>query len=80
MEYLTSLAFILGIGTCNNGLDYCPDPVGKAAIELTLAEKNRHSIMFEAVHYSEVGNGEPYGGDRGTEFYLIEYKYTFDLK
>ncbi len=75
-----SLAFVLGIGACDNGLDYCPEPIGMAAIELTIAEKGQHSIMFEAVHYSEIGNGEPFSGDRGTEFYMLEYKYTFDLK
>lgn len=75
MEYFTSLAFILGIGTCSSGVDYCPDTVGKAALELTLAEQNKHSIMFEAVHYSSTSDGILGKGDRGTEFFLIEYKY-----
>jgi len=77
VNFFHTLSVVLGIGACNNGLDYCPDPVGKFAIEAGLVEYNKHSVMFEAVHYSEVGDGEPYGGDRGTEFYLLEYKYRF---
>lgn len=75
VNFFSSLTLVLGIGTCDNTLDYCPEPVGKAALELGIAEYQRHSIMFEAVHYSKVGDGEPSKGDRGTEFYILEYKY-----
>ena len=81
MEWLTAVSILLGVGTCDGSkVDYCPDPVGEVAIEVEAARYNNHSILFKAVHYSEIGNGEPYGGDRGTELYLLEYKYTWRLK
>ena len=75
MEFLTSMAFVFGIGGCSNSTDYCPGAVGSAAAQLTLVEQDKHSVMFEAVHYSD-----PLEYDRGTEFYMLEYKYEIDLR
>ena len=80
MELLTTAAVILGLGACGGHVDYCPDPVGKVALELELVRHSNHSIFASVVHYSEIGNGEPSGGDRGTELYTINYKYIFKLR
>lgn len=80
MELFTAAAIVLGLGTCGSQVDYCPDPVGKVALEVELVSHQNHSIFASAVHYSEIGNGEPHGGDRGTELYTINYKFTIRSK
>jgi hypothetical protein len=77
MEYLTAISLILGIGGCPSSTDYCPDPVGKFGVQAELVRYDRHSIFLDATHYSELGNGEPTGGDRGTELYTLNYRYTW---
>jgi len=88
MLLFPSAAIILGLGACSNNTDYCPDPVGKAAIEITALQSNNHahSIMFEAEHFSNVSDNKwlhmhPWDyGDRGTEIYSIQYKFEFKLR
>ena len=72
--FFTKATFFLGPGLCESNTDYCPKPVGVIGFDLTLVEHKRHSILIEAVHYSEI---EMKNADRGTEFYLL--KYSFEL-
>ena len=74
MELFTSMAVVLGLGACDSSTDYCPDMVGKAAIELEVAAYDNHSLSLEAVHYSDPGQY-----DRGTEFYLMQYRYRINF-
>lgn len=72
---VNALDLTLGLGTCSNAVDYCPRPVGKIALSQTLWQEDKHSIDLSIEHYSKIGNGEwRWEGDRGTEFYLLEYK------
>ena len=69
-----ALDLTIGLGTCNAGGDYCPDPVGKIGLTQEIWISNRHAVQIEAFHLSEIGDGEPGSGDRGSEFLFIEYK------
>jgi len=88
MTLFPTAAIILGLGTCQQSTDYCPDPIGKASIEVTTLQSDNkaHSIMFSAEHFSNVSDnkwlsGSPWEhGDRGTEMYFIQYKYQLNLR
>lgn len=80
MELFTATILTLGIGLCDPANDYCPEPVGKVSIEQELVRVENHVISLEMEHYSQVGNGEPISGDRGTEFLMLEYKHTFNWR
>ena len=87
MLLFPSAAVILGLGACSNATDYCPDPIGKAAVEVTAlqSENHNHSVMFSAEHFSNVRDNKwnsrsPWNtGDRGTEMYFLQYKYEFKV-
>lgn len=77
LMFFSEASIILGAGTCGLAtVDYCPEPVGKAAIEVVLMEHERHSVSFEAEHFSKITDGVTYGhGDRGTEIFFLQYKF-----
>lgn len=78
MNWLTAGYLILGLGTCDPTVDFCPDPVGKIAADMTIVESDSqtHSIHLGVEHFSRIGDGELRGeGDRGTELFMLEYHY-----
>lgn len=71
----TALELTLGLGACGSNTDYCPNPVGKIALTQTVWQRNKHQVLINVEHFSKFGDGElRWEGDRGTEFYLLEYK------
>lgn len=70
MNWLASTIFVLGAGMCDTASDWCPEPVGRAAIEQSIVETDRHSIWMNVQHYSGINIH-----DYGSNSFMLEYKF-----
>jgi len=70
MDFFASTLLVLGVGVCDPSSDWCPDPLGRAAVEQSLLETDRHSVWLNLQHYSGLSKY-----DYGANNLMLEYKF-----